>query len=46
MEREGINVNKSNLIKISGVNNKYILSMEDVVRKVLAEKGYDSDFYI
>ena len=46
MEREGINVNKSNLIKISGVNNKYILSMEDEVRKILSDKGYGSEFYI
>lgn len=46
IERGGINLNKSNIIKISGVNNKYIMRMENKVRKIVADKGYDCDLYI
>lgn len=46
MEREEIDINKSKLIEISGVNNKYIMRMENEVRKILDDKGFDRDLYL
>lgn len=46
MNREGNNINKSKLIEISGVNNKYIMRMENEVRKILEDKGFHESFYL
>lgn len=46
MEREEIDINKSKLIEISGVNNKYIMRMENEVRRILEDKGFHESFYL
>lgn len=45
LESEGVSITKWKLIEKSGVNVRYIGSIQDRVSQILKEKGYDEDLF-